>query len=96
MNGAFYVAIRAQAPVVPMAIVGSFELLPMNSFHMLPGDIDLVIGEPIPTTGMRLRDMEKLAAQVRQVIAELYDSHARPTPQLKATSKGDPKAMVNT
>jgi len=96
MNGAFYVAIRAQAPVVPMAIVGSFELLPMNSFHMLPGDIDLVIGEPIPTTGMRLRDMEKLAAQVRQAIAELYDSHARPTPQLNATSKGDPKAMVNT
>jgi len=96
MNGAFYVAIRAQAAVVPMAIVGSFELLPMNSFHMLPGDIDLVIGEPIPTTGLRLRDMEKLAAQVRQVIAELYDSHAKRTPQLNATSKSEPKAMVNT
>jgi 1-acyl-sn-glycerol-3-phosphate acyltransferase len=96
MNGAFYVAIRAQAAVVPMAIVGSFELLPMNSFHMLPGNIDLVIGEPIPTTGMRLRDTDKLAAQVRQVIAELYDSHARPTPQLNATSKGEPTAILNT
>jgi 1-acyl-sn-glycerol-3-phosphate acyltransferase len=96
MNGAFYVAIRAQAAVVPMAIVGSFELLPMNSFHMLPGDIDLVIGEPIPTTGMRLRDMEKLAAQVRQVIADLYDSHATPEPQVNATSKSGSTATVNT
>jgi len=96
MNGAFYVAIRAQAAVVPMAIVGSFELLPMNSFHMLPGNIDLIIGEPIPTTGMRLRDMEKLAAQVRQVIAKLYDSRARQPLRLNATGEGEPKAMVNT
>lgn len=95
MNGAFYVAIRAQAAVVPMAIVGSFELLPMNSFHMLPGNIDLVIGEPIPTTGMRLRDTDKLAAQVRQVIAELYDSHARRPLRRNATSEGEPKAIVN-
>ena len=80
MGGAFYVAIRAQVPVVPMAIVGTYELLPMNSFHMIPGDVDLVIGEPIPTAGLRLRDMEKLAAQVRQVIAELYDSHAKRAP----------------
>jgi len=79
MGGAFYVAIRAQAPVVPMAIIGTYELLPMNSFHMIPGEVGLVIGEPIPTTGLRLRDMEKLAAQVRQVIAELYDSHAKRT-----------------
>ena len=77
MGGAFYVAIRAQAPVVPMAIVGSHELLPMNSFHMIPGQVDLVIGEPIPTTGLRLRDMLKLAAHVRQIIAELYDSYAK-------------------
>jgi 1-acyl-sn-glycerol-3-phosphate acyltransferase len=74
MGGAFYVAIRAQAPVVPMAIVGSYEALPINSFHMLPGVVHLVIGEPIATTGMRLRDMEKLGQRVRQVIVELYAS----------------------
>ena len=26
-----------QVPVVPIAIVGTYELLPMNSFHVLPG-----------------------------------------------------------
>lgn len=80
MGGAFYVAIRAQAPVVPMAIVGSYEALPINSFHLLPREVHLVIGEPIATTGMRLRDMEKLAQRVRQVIADLYTSQVEHTP----------------
>lgn len=96
MGGAFYVAIRAQAPVVPMAIVGSYALLPMNSFHMIPGDVRLVIGEPIPTAGLRMRDMRKLAAQVRQVIAELHDSQAKRLPQLNTSGEGEPRPMLNT
>ena len=92
MAGAFYVAIRAQAPVVPIAIVGTYELLPMNSFHVIPGDVDLVIGEPIPTAGLRLRDIEKLAAQTRQVMAELYDSHAKRTSRAPASESN---AVVN-
>jgi 1-acyl-sn-glycerol-3-phosphate acyltransferase len=96
MGGAFYVAIRAQAPVVPMAIVGSYELLPINSFHMVPGEVALVIGEPIPTAGLRLRDMEKLATQVRQVIADLYDSQTKRLPQLSESGEGEPRPMLHT
>lgn len=77
MGGAFFVAIRAQVPVVPMAIVGTYEALPINSFHILPGEIVLAIGDPIPTEGMRVRDMDNLSAQVKQVIADLYDAHTR-------------------
>ena len=69
---------REQAPVVPIAIVGTYEMLPMNSFHVLPGPVELIIGKPIPTTGMRVRDMDKLAAQVRDAIAEMYNSRAKP------------------
>ena len=77
MGGAFFVAIRAQVPVVPMAIVGTYELLPINSFHLLPGEVALVIGQPIPTAGLKVRDLEKLSAQVRQAIADMYDdAHA--------------------
>jgi 1-acyl-sn-glycerol-3-phosphate acyltransferase len=76
MGGAFFVAIRAQVPVVPMAIVGTYERLPINSFHILTGEVVLAIGEPIATTGLRVRDMEKLSGQGRQAIAALYDAHA--------------------
>src|ERR1700685_211701 len=39
LGGAFYAAIRAQVPIIPMVIVGSYEILPMNSFHVIPGDV---------------------------------------------------------
>ena len=77
LGGAFFAAIAEQVPVIPIAIVGTYEQLPMNSFHALPGQVDVIIGQPIPTTGMRLRDMDKIAAQVRDAIAEMYNSCKR-------------------
>jgi 1-acyl-sn-glycerol-3-phosphate acyltransferase len=94
MNGAFYVAIRAQAPVVPVAIVGTYELLPINSFHVMPGDVILAIGEPIPTAGMRLRDMDKLSAQVRQAIAGIYDSQTKRLAPVSANDERKTKPML--
>ena len=94
MNGAFYVAIRAQAPVVPVAIVGTYELLPINSFHVMPGDVVLAIGEPIPTVGMRLRDMEKLSSQVRHAIAELLDSQMKRLAPISANNERNAKPML--
>ncbi len=95
MGGAFYAAIRAQAPVVPVAIVGTYELLPINSFHVLPGDVTLVFGEPIPTAGLRLRDMEKLAAQVRQIIAGMYDAHAKRMALPTVSGQGETNPALN-
>jgi 1-acyl-sn-glycerol-3-phosphate acyltransferase len=77
MGGAFFAAIAEQVPVIPIAIVGTYELLPMNSFYAMPGPVDMIIGKPIATTGLRLRDMDKLAAQVRDAIAEMSSSHAK-------------------
>jgi len=77
LGGAFFAAIAEQVPVIPIAIVGTYELLPMNSFHALPGPVNVVIGQPIATTGMRLRDMDRLAERVRNAIAEMYHSCAK-------------------
>lgn len=77
MGGAFYMAIKAQAPVVPVVLIGAYELLPMNSFHLRPGRIDMIVGAPIPTTGMVPREMNKLATRVRDVMAEMYYSRAK-------------------
>jgi 1-acyl-sn-glycerol-3-phosphate acyltransferase len=79
LGGAFFAAIAEQVSVIPIAIVGTYEMLPMNSFHVVPGPVDLIVGRPVVTTGMRLRDMEKLAAQVRAAIAEMYDARAKAT-----------------
>ena len=94
LGGAFYVAIRAQAPIVPMALIGTYEVLPMNSFHLVPGHVDLLIGKPISTTGMRVRDRDKLGAQVRQALLELYDSRVKGLAPLSANDERQTKPML--
>ena len=85
MNGAFYVAIKAQAPVLPCAIIGTYEMLPMNTFHIMPHPLKLRVGEPIPTTGMTLRDVDTLADRVKAVITDLYYEQAElPRPSAPA------------
>lgn len=76
LGGAFYAAIRAGVDVVPMALVGTYELLPMDTYHIQPRPIALRVGAPIPTQGLRPRDAEALAARVQKVIEDLYCARA--------------------
>lgn len=78
MGGAFFAAIRAQVDVVPMAIVGTYEILKMNTWHIKPRPVCLVVGEPISTKGLSVRDTETLTAMARAAIAGLYSSYAAP------------------
>lgn len=72
MSGAFYIAIKAGVEIVPMALVGTYELLPMNSYHIRPRPVELAVGEPISTEGYSLREAETLAAKVQKAVEELY------------------------
>ncbi len=72
MPGAFYLAIKAQADVVPVALVGTFELLPMNTYHIKSRPLGMRVGEPISTAGYDLRHMEELSAKVQTAMEELY------------------------
>jgi 1-acyl-sn-glycerol-3-phosphate acyltransferase len=87
MSGAFYIAIKAQVPVVPLAIVGTYEVLPMNHFHIRPGPIKMLAGEPIPTSGLGLRDIEALSVRVQEAMENLYYAHSRlPDPRRAAVT----------
>jgi 1-acyl-sn-glycerol-3-phosphate acyltransferase len=77
MTGAFYIAIKARVDIVPMALVGTYEVLKMNTFHIRPGEIQMFIGEPISTAGYGLRDMDVLTERVHAAIEDLYYAHAR-------------------
>jgi 1-acyl-sn-glycerol-3-phosphate acyltransferase len=71
-EGAAYIAIKAGAPVAPMAICGMRELLPMKSFHIRPGRVRLRIGQPIPTAGLKLADREALTRRLYEEVAALW------------------------
>ena len=70
-EGAAYIAIKAGVPVVPMAIVGMRELLPMGSGYIRSGRVVLRISDPIPTTGMRLGDREELNQRLYNEVARM-------------------------
>ncbi|HVP43669.1 MAG TPA: lysophospholipid acyltransferase family protein [Terriglobales bacterium] len=72
MPGAFYVAIKAQRDVVPIALVGTYELLPMNTYHIKPRTLEMVVGEPISTAGYTTKQMNQLAAKVQKAVEGLY------------------------
>ncbi len=71
LSGAAYLAIRAQVPLVPMALSGVYELLPIHTRHLYPGELTLTIGKPMQTAGMTMRQTDELTAQLRTAIENL-------------------------
>ena len=67
-KGGFVMALRSGHPIVPVTISGSRAVLPKGGRTVRPGVIDVVIGEPIPTAGMRMEDRDDLMAATRRAI----------------------------
>jgi 1-acyl-sn-glycerol-3-phosphate acyltransferase len=70
-RGAFYVAMKAQADVVPVAIVGTYEGLPIGSAHLRRGPLRLAIGEPIAVAGYAPKNLGGLAERTQRAVEEL-------------------------
>ena len=77
MPGAFFLAIKAQADIVPVALVGTYELLPMNTYHIKCRPLEMRVGEPISTAGMKGHDIDKLSVKVQRAVEELYSAPPR-------------------
>ena len=68
-KGGFIMAIQAQAPVVPVAVSGSSEVLKRGSIVIRPATIRVEFGTPIPTAGLTFADRSELVNTVRAAIA---------------------------
>jgi 1-acyl-sn-glycerol-3-phosphate acyltransferase len=96
MPGAFYLAIKARADIVPVALIGTYELLPMNTYHIKSRPLEMRVGDPIPTTGYSLREMETLSAKVHQAMEGLYyrghpsKAHVAPGTLVRAGEQSSP------
>ncbi|HVW77525.1 MAG TPA: lysophospholipid acyltransferase family protein [Alloacidobacterium sp.] len=76
LNGPAFMAIRAQVPMVPMALIGTHELLPIHTGQFYPVPITLAVGEPIETTHYSMRQIDELTARLSDEICRLYYSHS--------------------
>lgn len=72
LPGAFFLAIKAQVDIVPIALVGTFDLLPMDTYHIKCRPLEMRVGEPIPTKGMTMADLETVSKRVQAAMEALY------------------------
>jgi 1-acyl-sn-glycerol-3-phosphate acyltransferase len=70
-RGPFLMALKAQVPVVPVAIQGGVASMKKGSPIVRPARVSVRIGAPVETRGMDLSDREKLSEIVRARVEEL-------------------------
>ncbi len=96
-KGAFVLAIQGQVPVVPVAILGSREIMAKGSSRIRSGEIRLRIGKPIPTGGLTLRDRNRLLQECRGAIMELKgevpDAGEATLPSAEEEAPGGPEGQ---
>ena len=78
MSGCAFMAIKAQVPLVPIALVGTYELLPIHTYHLTPRPLMAVIGDPIATEGLTTKDADALTQRLYETIAAMYHHYAAP------------------
>jgi 1-acyl-sn-glycerol-3-phosphate acyltransferase len=70
-KGGFIMAIKAQAPIVPTAILGARDAMHKGSFIIQPVTVKVKFSPPVETTGLTLDDRDRLSDVVRERIATL-------------------------
>ena len=69
-GGGFMLATKSEAPVVPVTIRGSRAVLVPKTYHARGGVVEVVVGEPIPSSGATVQE---LSIRVRQEIMATFN-----------------------
>jgi 1-acyl-sn-glycerol-3-phosphate acyltransferase len=70
-KGAFILAIKAQAPILPVAVQGGTAAMRRGSALIRPVTVSIRIGPLIETQGLKLSERDHLIARVRESIERL-------------------------
>ncbi len=70
-KGGFIMALKGQAPIVPVAISGARDAMRKGSLIIRPVRIVVRFGAPIETSGLALQDRDALIVQARSAVASL-------------------------
>lgn len=70
-KGAFYMAVAAGVPIVPVAMKNTDELMGKGTGRCRPGTIEMVMLPPVPTTGLSSdEDVQRLVTKVHALVDE--------------------------
>lgn len=86
-DGAFHLAIRARVPIIPVALDGTFDCIPKNSWKFgKPSDIFLKVLPPIDTSDFTVDRVAELRDLVRtKIMEQVADWRGVPLAQVDGT-----------
>ncbi len=70
-RGGFLLALRSGLPILPVAIVGTFDVFRAGAKRVTPGPVTVKVGTPIPTEGLTVRQKDQLLEQSRAQITKM-------------------------
>jgi 1-acyl-sn-glycerol-3-phosphate acyltransferase len=77
-DGAAYLAIQSGVPAAPVALVGTWDILPAKDSCFLPGQVELRIGQPIDPSAFTLKERPALTALLEQRVRALSNAGCDP------------------
>jgi 1-acyl-sn-glycerol-3-phosphate acyltransferase len=71
-GGSFHIAILAGLPIVPITLKGTRHVLQPDTYHVRPGQTEMIVHPAIPTEGLTLHEVDALSQKVRQAIESRF------------------------
>ena len=71
-GGSFHIAILAGVPIVPITLKGTRHVLQPDTYHVRPGQTEMIVHPAIETKGLTLEDVDPLSEKVRQAIESRF------------------------
>ena len=77
-KGGHLLAVRAKAPMVPLTLIGTGNIIKKNSLVIKPGPIRIIISPPVFSDAANSKDKngEQILEDIRQTICKNYDEPA--------------------
>lgn len=76
LSGCAFMAIKAGVPLIPLTLIGTYELLPIHTYHLTPRPLKLIVGDAIPTDGLTTRDADALTQRLFAAVTEAYHGYS--------------------
>lgn len=73
-KGVFLIALKSKAPILPITIKGTNKIMRKGDWRTYPGEVEIIIDQPIETTQIAASEEEQLSAKVRQIIIKNLSS----------------------
>ncbi len=75
-KGAFLLALKSRLPILPAAIVGTFEVLPSTRLKVVPGPVVVRLSRPVAPDEFSVRQISDLVIHTREAIDAMRSEDA--------------------